>query len=125
MLQVSLTVFLRGQHIQKKAANRGRLTPAPRHYALELDCFMETLMSVNGSGIVTLTPLDEIEETDHLLREKILLLLKVSFYSYWGALTFFSSSGSDILAYTIVYSNGYAEILPELRLRVLCFLIEL
>ncbi|GIY89703.1 hypothetical protein CDAR_51951 [Caerostris darwini] len=46
------------------------------------DCFMEMLMSVNGSGIVTLTQLDEIEETDHLLREKILLFLKVSFYSF-------------------------------------------
>ncbi|GIY23085.1 hypothetical protein CEXT_51001 [Caerostris extrusa] len=48
------------------------------------DCFMEMLMSVNGSGIVALTLLDEIEETDHLLREEILLFLKVAFYSYWG-----------------------------------------
>ncbi|GIY89701.1 hypothetical protein CDAR_51941 [Caerostris darwini] len=46
------------------------------------DCFMDILMSVNGSGIVALTPLHEIEETDHLLREEILLFLKVSFYIY-------------------------------------------
>ncbi|GIY89698.1 hypothetical protein CDAR_51911 [Caerostris darwini] len=106
MLQVSFTVFLRGQRIQNKGCpmlivreriagyKDGDSPPGslvitedePLLHAItssSSDCFMEMLMSVKGSGIVTLSPLDEIEETDHLLQEKILLFLKVSFYSYW------------------------------------------
>ncbi|GIY47422.1 hypothetical protein CDAR_177281 [Caerostris darwini] len=64
------------------------------------DCFMATLMSDNGSGIVALTPLEEIEETDHLLRGQILLFLKVSFYSYWGCTYIFSSLSERLLRFS-------------------------